>query len=364
MSEPENESAESKSNNDLPIKTRVVHTRKRGHKREYIVQVRRELIDELYSNVDFEDSGFLIVRNTDLPANPEIHVRYQDIDQENIQSVNIGTDEIGLDFTLRYALGIPAEADTGLGASGETNTDPDNRDSAETGTNCSSANRVETVELEPVRNREEIWLRRKLNKIIGARPQVCRVRMGVLPDLEDKVCRLPENTMQLIGIEEGDYICIESSDDIVRGVKAFAIDSDIEEKKQMQKEEQSEHYIDCWKELKLERLRKPKVDIPEIYLDSETRKDLDLGGRGKNGSNGTCQPVRVYRDSVGVLTKSAYEIVIPIALVFIAQGVGITGRQQYLWFGTALLLIFMGYLIRSRSMLGDYVLGIVLKYYN
>ena len=85
-----------------------------------------------------------------------------------------------------------------------------------------------------------------------------------------------------------------------------------------------------------------------------TRKDLGLGDGGANGGNGVCQPVRIYRDSVGILTKSAYEVALPFALDLVAQGIGTTGSRQAFWFGTAVLILLIGYLIRHRSMLGDY----------
>lgn len=314
-----------------PITRRVAHTSRRSHEREYIVQVREDLVDELFASVDYDETGFIVVRNPDMAIQPEIHVRYRTIGGE----VDIGPDEIGLDFTLRYGLGVAAEADTEHG----------------------EADQADVVELDPARNMEPSWLRRRLNGIVGVRPQICRVRMGVLPDLEDKVCRLPENTLQVLGAEEGNYICIESSMGVVRGVKAFAIDEDTRKKKNRQEEAQSDHYVNCWEAMGLERLRRPEVDIPDVYIDSETRYDLGLVDRGDDEENGVCQPVRVYRDSVGVLTKSAYEIAVPIALVLVAQGIGSGGIWQVFWFVVAALLMLGGYLIRHRSMLGDYGLG-------
>lgn len=333
---PENTSPE-----DEPLERRVTHTRNRSHEKEYIVQVNENLINQLYSSVGFKESGFLCVRNPDSDLKPEIHTRYSVVDDRTYQADErenalVESDEIGLDFTLRYGLGVAAKADTSYG----------------------DAENAGVVELEPINNMEPSYLRRKLNWIIGVRPQLCRVKMGVLPDLEDKVCRLPENTLQILGIQEGDYICIESSSDIIRGVKAFSIDEDIEEAKRIQEKEQSEHYVNCWESLRLHRLRKPTVDIPEIYLDSETRFDLGLEDRGKNGGMGVCQPVRVYRDTVGVLTISAYDIAIPMALALLAGVIGTTGSIQFVFLGLALFMILFGYLIQHRSMLGGYGLDL------
>lgn len=326
-------SAQDETGDDGPVERRVTHTRDRDHEREYVVQVRRDLLDELFPGDGSGGSGFLVVRNPGLTMQPEIHVRYREED------ASIGAGEVGLDFTLRYGLGVAASSDT---AHGDTD-------------------RADVVELEPTTNMEPSGMRRKLNWLIGVRPQICRVRMGVLPDLEDKVCRLPENTLQVLGVEEGDYICLESSADIVRGVKAFAIDDDTREKKEEQEKAQSDHYVNCWEEMGLNRLRRPEVDIPDVYIDSETRRDLGLVGRGTDGRSGVCQPVRAYRDSVGVLTKSAYEIAVPFALVLVAHGIGTGGPRRVAWFLLAGLLVLGGYLIRHRSMLGGYGFGSLLE---
>lgn len=186
--------------------------------------------------------------------------------------------------------------------------------------------------------------------------------MGVFPDLEDKICRISSSTIELIGIDPGDYICIESPDGIVRSVKAFPINEDVSDKKEEQKEKYPEVYKQCKSELNLNNLRKTDVDIPEIYLDEELRSDLGLLSESNNG---VCHPVRVYRDSVGVISKSAYEISIPIALVFITAALdpGISVLVTYSLLGVALLVIGVRFVIRHRNHLVEptdfvYFLGI------
>lgn len=304
---------------------KVAKTEGREHIPEYIVQLNRSLAAELFPT---GKQRFVLVQrcNDGANINPEIHARIQLLDDE--QS-HLSSDEVGLDFTLRYALGVTAETDL----------------------QYSAAEQTDRVTISPIENPEPKLYRRGINWIMGVRPQVCRVRMGVFPDLEDKICRISESTIELIGIEPGDYICIESPDGIVRSVKAFPLNEDVVLKKEDQKENYPEYYKDCKSELNLNNLRKTDVDIPEIYLDEELRNDLGLSSRSNNG---VCHPVRIYRDSVGVLSKSAYEISIPIALVLLTAALdpGLGRIGTYLLLAVALFVIGVGFVVRHRNYLG------------
>lgn len=303
-----------------PITRTVAKTNNRNHSPEYIVQLDESLATALFP--DGNTSEFILVRNSDNDLRPEIHARYQITDLE-------GETNVGLDFTLRYALALTAESDL----------------------EYSEADNANDVEIEPTTNPEPKQWRQLLNRVVGVRPQICRVRMGVFPDLEDRICRVPESTMEIVGIEAGDYICIESSSGIIRSVKAFPINEQIKRKKDDQMAEYPEYYRSCKEVLNLSQLRKTEVDIPMIFLDEETRRDLRIDSRPNKG---VCQPVRIYRDPMGVLTKSAYEISIPVALVFVAGALEptVTGLSQLLLTCLALGTLSVGFLIKNRTMLG------------
>jgi hypothetical protein len=304
---------------------KVVKTKGRGHIPEYIVQLNQSLAADLFPA---GKQQFLLIQRCDNGSNinPKIHARIQVLDDE--QS-HLSSAEVGLDFTLRYALAVTAETDL----------------------KYSETEQTDEVTITPIENPEPKQYRRGINWVMGVRPQICRVRMGVFPDLEDKICRISKSTIELIGIEPGDYICIESPDGIVRSVKAFPINEDIATKKADQKDKYPEYYKDCKSELNLNSLRKTDVDIPEIYLGEELRNDLGLSARS---SNGVCHPVRIYRDSVGVLSKSAYEISIPIALVLITAALdpGLGRISTYILLAIALLVIAVGFVVRHRNYLG------------
>lgn len=304
---------------------KVAKTQDRGHIPEYIVQLNQSLAAELLPT---DKQRFISVQACDNNAkiNPEIHARLEVLDDE--QS-HLSNDEVGLDFTLRYALAVTAEADL----------------------EYSEADQRDEVKITSTENPERKRYRRGVNWVIGVRPQICRVRMGVFPDLEDRICRISSSTLELIGIEPGDYICIESPDGIVRSVKAFPLNEETIAKKEDQKEKYPEYYKDCKSELNLHSLRQTDIDIPEIYLDEELRSDIGLMTQSNNG---VCHPVRIYRDSVGVLSKSAYEISIPVALVFITAALdpGLGRSSSYILLAIALLAIAVGFVVRHRSYLG------------
>ena len=169
---------------DDPARFQVCPTSDRDFQKEYLVQLTQADLSEQFPETD--EGEFLLIRST-RHQSLEIHARVSvndDLYETAVddQSVSEGNKLIGLDFTVRTALGVPATRDI----------------------EYSKAESAGEVEVEPVSNPEQRWERRQLNDLLGVRPQVCRVRMGVFPDLEDKVCRLPSNTLEMIGVDEGD----------------------------------------------------------------------------------------------------------------------------------------------------------------
>lgn len=302
-----------------PERFRVSPTSNRNFEKEYIVQLNQEELRETFPGTS--EGNFLVIRS-EQPLEVEIHARVFIND-------DISEEHIGLDFTLRTALGAPSILEVEHG----------------------EAKSVGVVEVEPLANPESKWRRRWMNDRLGVRPQVCRVRMGVFPDLEDKVCRLPSNTLEMIGVEEGDDITIESSrgEKIVRGIKVFEIDNERSETKTEQKDRDEDRYPRCEQLLELSRIRKTQVDIPEIWIDEETRSRLGLQDTHKVG---VCQPVRVYRDSWYLFKQHLHEFSIPLVIVLFASGLEVETQvfTGILWAG-AILLWFMVLFIESRSRL-------------
>lgn len=229
----------------------VVRTADRSDRYDYLVQVNPATLSKLD---DVREGDLVRVRGVRGPLETAVLANVQVRD-------DLGNREAGVDFSLRYALATPAKEDIEHG----------------------SGLRVGSVVIEAA-DRPRRTLRHWLfDNGLGIRPEICRVRMAVHPDLENRICRLSGNTMELIGVEEGDTVAIESPYGRVSGVKAFLIDEESEDRKNRQREQDPDRYVDCYDRLGLDRIRRTEVDIPEVYLDHELRTELALGGASHEG---------------------------------------------------------------------------------
>lgn len=314
-----------------PARFKVCPTFDRDFQKEYIVQLTEADLSEQFPETD--EGDFLLVRSTQHHS-PEIHARVfvnDDLDETAMDDQSVSKDHnlIGLDFTVRTALGVPSTGDIEYG----------------------KAESVGEVEVEPFSNPEKRWGRRQLNDLLGVRPQLCRVRMGVFPDLEDKVCRLPSNTLEMIGVDEGDDIMIESprGEQIVSGIKAFEIDSERRKTKKAQIERDQDRYPKCADLFEVSQIRRTEVDLPELWIDAETRSRLGLDD---TETAGVCHPVRVYRDSWYLFKQQLHSFSIPLVIVLFATGLEVPGQVATLLLWSAGVLLWFGVLfVESRSRL-------------
>lgn len=277
----------------------VVRTSDRQCTNDYQVQLPPERLNRIAPGAS--DGDLLTVSTTDGAL--AVHARAYRRD-------DLGTDEAGVDFSLRYALGITAKEDVEYG----------------------EGRRGDRVRVAPADERRRGRLYGFFDWLLGVRTEVCRVRMAVHPDLENDVCRIPETTMDLLGIEKGDAVVIESTDGMVEGVKALTLDDEIRERKDHQRERDERRYPDCYEKLDLERIRATGEDLPEIFLDAEVRSALGLAGVGEEG---VCHPVRVYRDTVNVFVRHLHTFAAP--LVFVLVGTAI--RIDALWLSLVLFAV-------------------------
>jgi hypothetical protein len=294
----------------------VVRTESRSEDYDYLVQLNRSAL----SAVGGVSEGDLVrIRAVRGPLETAVLANVQVRD-------DLGNSEAGVDFSLRYALATPARQDLAH----------------------SDADRCGRVVIEKADRPRRSVRQWTFDSLLGIRPEICRVRMAVHPDLENRICRISGNTMELIGVEKGDKIVLESPYGRVTGIKAFPIDEESQERKAKQREQDPDRYVDCYERLELNRIRRTEVDIPEVYLDHDVRTRLALRGAEHEG---VCQPVRIYRDSYGQFVERSNELVAPLAIVLVGGGLEASGALRFLLFGGATLLAVLVLVFQSRRAL-------------
>jgi len=191
---------------------------------------------------------------------------------------SLDTDEIGIGVNLRQAIGILAGTPVTV-----------TTDSSERYNNSLSS------------------------EVIRARPALCRIRRAVYPDPEFNVCRIPEEVMSLIGIEEKDQVVIESANSYTKA-RALKLTDDMREKKANQVKNNEARYGQCGEifEATSTSVAGNTIDIPEIYMEYEIRRKLGFGDEEKYPKSGACQPVRIYPDLSRVIFDLIDELILPV----------------------------------------------------
>lgn len=139
-------------------------------------------------------------------------------------------------------------------------------------------------------------------RIFNYRYVFCRVRRSEVNDMEKNICRIPKTTMDIIGIEDGDIIFLESEYNKIK-LRAFEISVEsYDERHQLEiefsnqpKEERAKlGYVfdaDCTRFLQL---TLEGLDIPPIWLDYEARLLLRVN---------LCDSIRIRRSVVSSLER-------------------------------------------------------------
>jgi len=300
------------------ISGEVMGTKNRGDTVEYVVQVAPEFAANELSN---SDTGDLVVLKYEREqVTTEIQAKLQIRD-------HLDSDTFGVDETLRCALGVGDDDKVSIGPYRER------RDSS----------------LSPLEH-----LRRWLNSMLGMRTEVCRTKMSVNPDLENRVCRLPSETLQLLGLKPGDRVILSTPMTRPVAVKALPISDDTEDRtkkmEQKAKNEDADVYVpaNCAESLDLKAVHATD-DIPSIHLDQDIRSRLGLQDESDYG---LCKPVRVSGDSTDFLIGVFHDLSVPIVLGAIGLVVGLDQlvpiARILLMLGSIAFAILFAILYRSR----------------
>lgn len=225
--------------------------------------------DELDS-LPFEIGDYAVVKNPDNPLSPGVYGRIDD-------GEHLSTDEIGIGMGLRYGIGVS----TG-----------------------------DEIQLHTKSPSSKPLHRRFFDGLLRYRPAIGRVRYAVIPDIGYEVCRIDPELFDVLGIEPGDKIVIQSEHDRDR-LKAFPIEGNIRARKRSQKADNPDLYPDCSDLLDTESVADTSIDHPKIYLDKERREKVGLD-ETENG--GLCQPVILYRDSRAFFFRKLNDVAVTLIL--------------------------------------------------
>jgi hypothetical protein len=165
--------------------------------------------------------------------------------------------------------------------------------------------------------------------------------------------------MNLIGIEEGDKVVLESSTNSTT-VRALEATPRMIERKQNYTADNPDRYPDC-DDLLLpsnpgrdesneiqsdgrELRHAVPVDIPPIFIDFDTRAELGLTSAPQEG---VCQPIRVYRHNRSVAIDLLDDLTLPVLALFVSlilligNALSITTRLLIVIVGIALIVILI-----------------------
>ncbi len=180
-----------------------------------------------------------------------------------------------------------------------------------------------------------------LQHTCGVQRQIMRVTKARFADMEIPICRIPASGFDVLGLEPGDRVVLESVTGILRRRAIEATDEILRERR-----ETSSAFWDCHRELSLHRTASgnPKSDLPLIFIDFDARSALGVK---------PCDPVYVYRDIAGLLWKQLRLLGITLVLsgaIVIVQLESLTLWQKVTVFAGTLLvgLLLVLFEIRKR----------------
>ena len=150
--------------------------------------------------------------------------------------------------------------------------------------------------------------RRLMNRLLKIRPASCRVRKTTSPDAGFKVCRLPDEVKDLIGIEWGDRVVIQSANARLHGMKALPIRDGLASKYERRIAKRPHRYPPPFPGTTIAERAGIIVDLPQVYLSAGAREELDLP------DGGSYQPVKVHRDTADVYIRLFVRLSLPIIL--------------------------------------------------
>ncbi len=198
----------------------------------------------------------------------------------------------------------------------------------------------DTVEVSHVGFRSVSRPRAVLNRLMGVRPVVCRVRKAISTDAGYRVCRLREDVKQTIGIDWGDHIVLQSPEGRVGGIKALPITE--HQREIVQDRQNTDSYRSPIEETEInDHVDLSSENLPRIHIAQATRQGLNINDKRYSGVH---QPIKIHRDTRYVGLRILHSLTIPFLFTLIAALVGLDLSPQ-----VAIILIGVGFAVLVLS---------------
>lgn len=237
--------------------------------KEFNVQINPVDLDRM---PDISVGDYVLVQNPHSRIAPAVFGRIDEGD-------HLAEGQVGIGFDLRHALGVPRD-------------DPERN----------------SVALLNVAPDAKGYHHRAFERVLQYRPILCRVRYATHPDIGFETCRIPEESFDVLGIEPGDRVFLQSPHGR-SSLKALPERETTRQRKAAQREQNPGRYLDCQGLLGIEGIAGTEVDLPRIYLDAEQR---ERSGLADTANGGLCQPVVVYRDSQAFFLRKLNDVAVPV----------------------------------------------------
>ena len=191
------------------------------------------------------------------------------------------------------------------------------------------------------------FFHRLLRRAGGVQYQLMRVTIARYEEMEIEVCRIPETSFDILGIEAGDFVVLES---INRRLSLRALTANermCNERKMLAS--RSSKVTNCEEELCLRRLSENRdEDIPLIFIDQDARDALDVS---------PCDAIYVCRSVPRLLSKQlrALGLTVILTAAFVIFQLDIGDPRDLLWkllgFGGAVVIGLLLVLLQIRKQL-------------
>lgn len=168
---------------------------------------------------------------------------------------------------------------------------------------------------------------RIIKKRFGVQYNIARVYRSTHNDMEINICRISQEFMKSIGVNDGDVIKVESPYSTIQ-IRAFELSEKIEGivRKRIKNDKLKMENPNCASLLKIEQGDEDNLDLAKILIDNDARNKLRVE---------ICDPVRISRSIKNDIVKKLHFLSAP--LIFAVVG-GVLSIETLVWVEKIIIL--------------------------